>query len=431
VLKLSNLFNFASLRTFAIAKLFPITNSFDKIILARDYGMDEWLEDAYLDVCMAGTLPSDDDSEALGFPTFRKVARAWEILGIGQSSKPHETSLYRRAIIADIFSVTRFKEHSFNALDPESKNENEQGAEKTNALDAIQPVGEANDPQNVVHKATPTAPTACGDSGEDVVAGRATQESRHRGDTGKGEEKVEHKQRVEEDKQRAPKDAKLRAREKRQQGKLRRRAEHAEIKRQFEEEESMYDAEMEREEEIRCREEEDEIRRREEEEEEIRLLEEEEENSRFEEEEETRRCYEEIMRELFRREEETRKAQELYRQAEEEEKRRAQENRKRAENAERKRLARAGEAEHRAAEKVQGQQAKKKNNTNDHPRQPSVATGTSPDIYGSVRAERVNTLSSRGHGPWPFGHGFKLAPILVHKVDSSEESLSGGDVYYS
>jgi hypothetical protein len=393
VLKLSNLFNFASLRTFAIAKLFPITDSVDKIILARDYGMDEWLEDAYLDVCMAGTLPSDDDSEALGFSTFRKVVRAREFLGIGQSSKPHETSLYRRAIIADIFSVTRFKGHSFNALDPENKNENEHGAEKTNALDAIQPVGEANDPQNVVHKATPTAPTACEDSGEDAVAGRATQESRHRGDTGKGEEKVEHEQRVEEDKQRAPRDAKLRAREKRQQGKLRRRAEHAEIKRQFEAEESMYDAEMEREEEIRCCKEEDEIRRREEEEEEIRLLEEEEENRRFEEEEETRRCYGEIARELFRRKEETRKAQELHRQAEEEEKRRAQErqNRKRAENAERKRLARAGEAEHRAAEKVDGQQAKKKNKTNEHPRNPSTTTGTSP-TYIALSGQSVSTL---------------------------------------
>jgi hypothetical protein len=86
VLKLSNLFDFASLKKFAIAKLFPITNPVDKIILARDYGIDEWLEDAYLDVCMAGTLPSDDDSEALGFPTFRNIVRVREILDIRQSS---------------------------------------------------------------------------------------------------------------------------------------------------------------------------------------------------------------------------------------------------------------------------------------------------------------------------------------------------------
>jgi hypothetical protein len=106
VLKLSNLFDFASLRKFAITKLFPITNAIDKIVLARDYGTDEWLEDAYLDVCMAGSLPSDDDSEALGLPTFRKIARVREILNIRESSEyvfPRIPSYRDRTIVLGAF----------------------------------------------------------------------------------------------------------------------------------------------------------------------------------------------------------------------------------------------------------------------------------------------------------------------------------------
>jgi hypothetical protein len=105
VLKLSCLFDFASLRTFAIAKLFPITKPVDKIVLARKYGMKQWLRDAYLDVCMAATLPIEDDGEALGFPTFRKIALVREILDIRQSIQPRVPISRNCDVVADIFGL--------------------------------------------------------------------------------------------------------------------------------------------------------------------------------------------------------------------------------------------------------------------------------------------------------------------------------------
>jgi hypothetical protein len=93
VLKLSCLFDFASLRAFSIAKLFPMATAVDKIVLARKYGIDEWLTDAYVDVCTASQLPSDEESEALGLPTFRTIARTREMLYIRRDVGSHSGDL--------------------------------------------------------------------------------------------------------------------------------------------------------------------------------------------------------------------------------------------------------------------------------------------------------------------------------------------------
>jgi hypothetical protein len=112
VLKLSCLFDFASLRTFAISKLFPITNAVDKIVLARQYGIDKWLEDAYFHVCMAPELPSDEDSEALGFSTFRKIARVREILDIRQSTFSRVQTADDHHVILNAFFGDKHTEHN-------------------------------------------------------------------------------------------------------------------------------------------------------------------------------------------------------------------------------------------------------------------------------------------------------------------------------
>ncbi|KZP33843.1 hypothetical protein FIBSPDRAFT_846994 [Athelia psychrophila] len=52
ILHLANEWHFESIRTLAIKHLSPIATDIDKIILGRQYAINEWLGDAYLAVCM-------------------------------------------------------------------------------------------------------------------------------------------------------------------------------------------------------------------------------------------------------------------------------------------------------------------------------------------------------------------------------------------
>jgi hypothetical protein len=78
VLKLSRCFGFTSMRKLAIRRLFPITSHIDKIVLALQYDIGDWLPQAYADVCEADHLPSAEDIRRLGFEVFVKIARARE-----------------------------------------------------------------------------------------------------------------------------------------------------------------------------------------------------------------------------------------------------------------------------------------------------------------------------------------------------------------
>jgi hypothetical protein len=80
VLKLSHLFGFASMRALAIKRLLPLTFPVDKIALGLEYGIKDWLPQAYMDLCEADSLPSVDDTRRLGFEVFAKIARAREEL---------------------------------------------------------------------------------------------------------------------------------------------------------------------------------------------------------------------------------------------------------------------------------------------------------------------------------------------------------------
>ncbi|KZP33824.1 hypothetical protein FIBSPDRAFT_720283, partial [Athelia psychrophila] len=52
ILHLANEWRFESVRTLAVKQLLPIATDVEKIILGRQYAIDEWLGDAYLAVCM-------------------------------------------------------------------------------------------------------------------------------------------------------------------------------------------------------------------------------------------------------------------------------------------------------------------------------------------------------------------------------------------
>ncbi|KZP02571.1 hypothetical protein FIBSPDRAFT_668377, partial [Athelia psychrophila] len=52
ILHLADEWSFQSIRELAITQLFPIATDVEKIILGRQYAINEWLGDAYLAVCI-------------------------------------------------------------------------------------------------------------------------------------------------------------------------------------------------------------------------------------------------------------------------------------------------------------------------------------------------------------------------------------------
>jgi hypothetical protein len=102
VLKVSCLFDFKSMRSLAIDRLYSITTPIDKIVLARDYGMNEWLHNAYVDVCTDSSLPTQEDSISLGFDTYRTIAEAREAL---RPFKPTTRGINLPSVIQRFFSL--------------------------------------------------------------------------------------------------------------------------------------------------------------------------------------------------------------------------------------------------------------------------------------------------------------------------------------
>jgi hypothetical protein len=80
VLALAHAWDFPAIRALAIQKLTPITSAIDKIVLAREHAVDEWLGDSYLAVCEAPTLPPPEDCRRLGMDDLIRVIGAWEAM---------------------------------------------------------------------------------------------------------------------------------------------------------------------------------------------------------------------------------------------------------------------------------------------------------------------------------------------------------------
>jgi hypothetical protein len=80
MLKLAHRWGLAGVHALVVIKLRDMTSSVDKIVLAREYGVHEWLKPAYLDLCQASSLPSEADCERLGFIILSKIARAREAM---------------------------------------------------------------------------------------------------------------------------------------------------------------------------------------------------------------------------------------------------------------------------------------------------------------------------------------------------------------
>jgi hypothetical protein len=89
------------MRAFAIKRLVPLTSCIDKIVLAREYDVDEWLKGVNVKACKMDKLPSDKDCDRLGFDLFKKIARAWESLRV---SRPTKNSAIE-GVIEDVFGL--------------------------------------------------------------------------------------------------------------------------------------------------------------------------------------------------------------------------------------------------------------------------------------------------------------------------------------
>jgi hypothetical protein len=101
VLKVAHRFDFASVRALAIRLLTPLTTPVDKIVLAREHGVREWLAGAYRDVCVSPSLPSDAECDRLGFDTFKRVARARDTLSMFAPTAEYDV----RRVVQDVFQL--------------------------------------------------------------------------------------------------------------------------------------------------------------------------------------------------------------------------------------------------------------------------------------------------------------------------------------
>jgi hypothetical protein len=57
-----------------------MTSPIDRLVLARDYDVCEWMEEAYLAVCQSSEYPSDEDCLRLDPVTIVRIGRAREAL---------------------------------------------------------------------------------------------------------------------------------------------------------------------------------------------------------------------------------------------------------------------------------------------------------------------------------------------------------------
>jgi hypothetical protein len=80
VLKVAHRWGLVGVHALAVKRLHDTTSSVDKIVLANEYGVREWLKPAYLDLCQAPSLPSEADCERLGLDIVLKIGRAREAM---------------------------------------------------------------------------------------------------------------------------------------------------------------------------------------------------------------------------------------------------------------------------------------------------------------------------------------------------------------
>ncbi|KZP08623.1 hypothetical protein FIBSPDRAFT_1052291 [Athelia psychrophila] len=93
ILHLANEWRFESIRTLAITHLLPIATDVEKIILGRQYAIDEWLGDAYLAVCMRDQSLTKEEGRRMQVDDIIEIHTIRQQFGFGDQLKVAHASL--------------------------------------------------------------------------------------------------------------------------------------------------------------------------------------------------------------------------------------------------------------------------------------------------------------------------------------------------
>jgi hypothetical protein len=108
------------MREYAIKRLDPLASCVDRVVLAREYAIDAWLPQAYLDVCELPCLPPPEEIHRLGLDVFIKVATAREAFRL---STDVVEAAARGAIVKDIFGTPSAPSPEGSGLDDSAPGE--------------------------------------------------------------------------------------------------------------------------------------------------------------------------------------------------------------------------------------------------------------------------------------------------------------------
>ena len=87
ILRLADTWNFRSIRALAINRLTPIATNIDKIVLGREFGVDQWLGSAYLAVCMRDQSLTKEEARRMQLDDIIEINDIRQHFGLGACYK--------------------------------------------------------------------------------------------------------------------------------------------------------------------------------------------------------------------------------------------------------------------------------------------------------------------------------------------------------
>jgi hypothetical protein len=101
VLRLAFKWGFESIRSLALRELLPLASPVDKIVIGRDYGLEDWLTPAFVDVCARAEPLSLEEAEKMSNADVTRIFQAREH---ARSSSAPVATMAAEGAVACIFS---------------------------------------------------------------------------------------------------------------------------------------------------------------------------------------------------------------------------------------------------------------------------------------------------------------------------------------
>jgi hypothetical protein len=102
VLRVAHYMRFESLRGLAVQELYAVASPVEKIVCARDFGIDHWLKEAYTDICYRSLPLFEEEGIHLGLSTCLKIASAREAI---RGSTAVIDSVHADSVIRNTFDL--------------------------------------------------------------------------------------------------------------------------------------------------------------------------------------------------------------------------------------------------------------------------------------------------------------------------------------